>query len=91
MITHRNEADTAKTIDSASARSATLNPGSKWNTQKYSLLPAWMSGIIEAAMTKSVAAARKEQVSRTLGRLPVGMTRPAPRSGARIASRSLMS
>ena len=50
-----------------------------------------MSGIIEAVMTKSVAAARKEQVSRTLGRLPVAMTRPAPSSGARIARRSLMS
>ena len=91
MITHRNEADTAKTMDSASARSATLRPGSKWKTQKWSLLPAWMSGIIEAVRMKSVAAARKEQVSRTLGRLPSAMTRPAPRSGARMARRSLMS
>jgi hypothetical protein len=42
--------------------------------QKVSLLPAWMSGIMEAAMMKSVAAARNEQVSRTLRRLPVSMT-----------------
>ena len=39
MITHRNEADTAKTIDSASARSETLKPGSNWKTQKCSRLP----------------------------------------------------
>jgi len=50
-----------------------------------------MSGIIEAVRMKSVAAARKEQVSRALGRLPAAMTSPAPTSGARIARRSLMS
>src|ERR1035437_198522 len=68
-----------------------LNPGSTWHTQQYSRLQAWMSGISEAVMTNSVAAAKKEHASRTLGRLPASMTRPAPRSGARIASRSVMS
>ena len=38
MITHRNEADTAKTIDSASARSAMLNPGSKMEQREVQRL-----------------------------------------------------
>src|SRR5215472_6403330 len=40
---------------------------------------------------KSVAADTKEQASRTLGRLPLAMTKPAPMSGANTASKSRMS
>src|SRR5436190_21331419 len=96
-MTHRKEAESTKTMDKASALNEMLSPvppfsaGNNWNRVKCKRFPARMGGTIEAVMTKRVAAARNEHASRTLDRLPLAITKPAPTSGAKTASKSLLS
>ncbi len=91
MTIHRNDAETAKIIERASARKEMLSPGSKSKRVKCSSFALSTAGIIDAVSTKSVAAETKETVSRTFGRLPKAITKPAPTNGASTASTNLMS
>jgi len=59
-----------ETIESASARSEKLRPGSSWNSVKCRVSPAWTAEMSEYVRPNSVAAATNEQASRRLGLLP---------------------
>src|ERR1041384_6087073 len=68
-----------------------LNRGKSSKTVQCRVWPARSSGTSEIGKANRVAAAKKEQASRRLGRLPVAMTKPAPVRGASTAKRSLIS